>query len=56
MYSRLIDMISRPISSLVVFFPASISSFELESSFLSFETVIVSSDRVCIGLGGSYGL
>ena len=63
MYSRLIDMISRLIrwysgliSGLAVSFSRSVSSFELDSSFLSSETMIVCIDEVCIRLGESYGL
>ena len=63
MYSRLIDMISRLIlmysrlkSGLTVFFSGSISSFQLELSFLSSETMIVHIDEVSIRLGESYGL
>ena len=50
MYSRLIDMISRLISGLTVFFSGYVSSFELDSSFLSSETMIVRIDEVCLGL------
>jgi len=63
MYSRLIDMISRLIhwysrliSGLIIFFSTSVSSFELNSSFLSSRAMIVGIDEVCIGLGESYGL
>ena len=62
MYSRLIDMISRLIhwysrllSGLAVSFFASVFSFELDSSFLSYGA-IVRIDGVCIGLGESYSL
>ena len=54
--SRLILMYSRLISGLAVSFFGFIFSFKLDSSFLSSETVIVRIDRVCIGLGESYGL
>ena len=57
MYSRLIDMISRLISGLSVFFySGSVSSFEMNSSFLSSKVVIVHIDGVCIGLGDSHDL
>jgi len=63
MYSRLIDTISRLIhwyirliSGLAVSFSGSVSSFEVDSSFLSSGTMIVRIFGVCIGLGESYGL
>jgi len=63
MYSRLIDMISRLItwysrliSGLAIFFSESVSSCELDLSFLSSRAMIVRIDRVCIRLGESYVL
>jgi len=64
-YSRLIHVISRLIlrscrlvSGLTVSFCGKdlFSIFELDSSFLSFEAVIVRIDEICIGLGEFYGL
>ena len=43
-------------SGLTVFFSRSVPSLELNSSFLSSETVIDRIDEVCIGLGEFYGL
>ena len=56
MISRLITWYSRLISGLVVFFSGSVSSFELDSSFLSSGVMIVRIDGVCIGLGESHSL
>ena len=63
MYSQLIYMISRLIhryslliSGLAVSFSRYVFNFELNSSFLSSEAMIVHIDGVCIGLGESYGL
>jgi len=56
MYSQLIDKTSRLISGLTVSFFGSDSSFELDSSFLSSEAVIVRIDGVCIELRESYDL
>jgi len=63
MYNQLIDMISRLIhwysrliSSLAASFSGYVSSFELDSSFLSSEVVIVRIDDICIELGESYSL
>ena len=41
---------------MVVLFSGYVFSFELDSSFLSAEAVIVRIDGVCIGLEESYGL
>jgi len=49
-------MTSRLISSLTVSFSGLVFSFEIDSSFLSFESVIVHIDGVCIGLGESLGV
>ena len=56
MCSQLIHLYSRLISGLAVFFFGFVFSFELDSSFLFSETMIVCIDEVCIGLGESYGL
>jgi len=55
MISRLIHWYSRLLSGLAVSFFASVFSFELDSSFLSYGA-IVRIDGVCIGLGESYSL
>ena len=43
-------------SGMTIFFYGYVSSFELDSSFLFSEAVIVPIDKVCIGLGKFYGL
>jgi len=47
---------SRLVSGLTVFFSRSVFSFELDSSFLFSEAVIIHIDEVCIGLGDFYDL
>jgi len=41
---------------MTIFSSESVFNFELDSSFLSSEAMIVRIDEVCIGLGESYGL
>ena len=43
-------------SGLTVSFSGSVSRFELDSSFLYFEAVIVHIDEVCLGLEELYDL
>jgi len=44
------------VSGLIGSFSVSVSSLELDSSFLSSEAVIVRIDEICIELGLFYGL
>jgi len=44
------------VSALTVIFSGYIFNFELDSSFLSSEALIVHIDEVCIGLGEFYDL
>jgi len=43
-------------SGLAVFFSGSISIFDLDSSFLYSEAVIVRNDEVCLGVEEFFGL
>ena len=56
MISRLMHWNSRVKLGLAVFFSGTVSSFNLDSSFLSSGTMIVRIDDVCIGLKESYDL